>query len=659
MIAGLEQNTTGRISIGDAVVSDADRSIFVPAERRRLGMVFQSYAIWPHMTVFDNVAYPLRIRRRPAAEIKERVTAALGLVEMEKYAERPAPALSGGQQQRVAIARALVFEPEVLLLDEPLSNLDARLRTQMGDEFRKLQKRLGITSLYVTHDQDEAMALSDRVVVMEGGKILQVGSPEEIYQRPGQPQRRHLLRLAQPARRRGHRQPAGRCRLLPRRCRRARVARAMPRGVAHLAGHARRCAGAPGMHRALAAGCRGGRRQHPLDGQGEGNDFPRRAPLDRGRDGGANAPRRGAVASACRRRRQRHAHHLGQHGLGDRRLIPAMARKLRSNAEYGNTRWATRRTLWRALGLTDEDLEKPKIAVVNSSSDLAICYSHLDGIAVQMKQAIRAAGGVAFEVRTTAPSDFVTSWGHKGGYILSARDLITNDIEAQVEGALLDGMVCLASCDKTPPGQLMAAGRLNIPTLIFCCGYQPSGQYKGHVCDIEDVFATAGGLAFGKVTIDEIKAMGDVAIQGPGVCAGMGTANTLHAACEALGMSLPGSTPILANSDRMWEFVAQAGKRIVAMVDEDLKPRDILTLEAFENAVMVMLCVSGSINSAKHLAAIAQEAGCDIDVYKLYREICRRHSAADRGSSERRRHHRSFRGGRWNRRRHEAARRSS
>jgi dihydroxy-acid dehydratase len=295
-----------------------------------------------------------------------------------------------------------------------------------------------------------------------------------------------------------------------------------------------------------------------------------------------------------------------------------MTRKLRSNAEYGNTRWATRRALWRALGLTDADMEKPKIAVVNSSSDLAICYSHLDGIAVRMKQAIRAAGAVAFEVRTTAPADFVTSWGHKGGYILSARDLITNDIEAQVEGALLDGMVCLASCDKTPPGQLMAAGRLNIPTLIFCCGYQPSGHYNGHVCDIEDVFATAGGLAFGKVSIDEIKAMGDVAIRGPGVCAGMGTANTLHAACEALGMSLPGSTPILANSDRMWEFVEQAGKRIVAMVDEDLKPRDILNLEAFENAVMVMLCVSGSINSAKHLAAIAQEAGCDIDVYKLY-----------------------------------------
>src|SRR5207237_8463311 len=121
MVAGLEQNTAGRISIGGEFVSDATRKIFVPSERRRLGMVFQSYAIWPHMTVFENVAYPLRVRRRPAAEINERVMAALGLVEMEKYAQRPAPALSGGQQQRVAIARALVFEPEVLLLDEPLS----------------------------------------------------------------------------------------------------------------------------------------------------------------------------------------------------------------------------------------------------------------------------------------------------------------------------------------------------------------------------------------------------------------------------------------------------------------------------------------------------------------------------------------------------------
>jgi iron(III) transport system ATP-binding protein len=136
------------------------------------------------MTVFDNVAYPLRVRRRPRSNIRNRVIETLRLVEMDKFADRPAPALSGGQQQRVAIARALVAEPAVLLLDEPLSNLDARLRTQMGDEFRALQKLTGITTLYVTHDQDEAMALSDRVVVMQAGRILQVGVPETIYQRP-------------------------------------------------------------------------------------------------------------------------------------------------------------------------------------------------------------------------------------------------------------------------------------------------------------------------------------------------------------------------------------------------------------------------------------------------------------------------------------------
>jgi dihydroxy-acid dehydratase len=299
-------------------------------------------------------------------------------------------------------------------------------------------------------------------------------------------------------------------------------------------------------------------------------------------------------------------------------MTSVATRPLRSNVAEGTVRWATRRALWRALGLTDADMEKPKIAVVNSSSDLAICYSHLDGIAARMKAAIRAAGAVAFEIRTTAPSDFVTVAGHKGGYILSARDLITNDIEAQVEGAMLDGMVCLASCDKTPPGQLMAAGRLNIPTLMMCCGYQPSGQYGGHHCDIEDVFAASGGLAFGKISIDEIRAMGDVAILGPGVCAGMGTANTMHVACEALGMALPGSTPVLANSPAMWDVVERTGARIVQMVRDDLKPRDILTADAFANAVMVMLCISGSINSAKHLTAIAREAGCDVDVYGLY-----------------------------------------
>jgi iron(III) transport system ATP-binding protein len=184
MIAGLEQNTAGRINIGDVTVSDAEKGRFVAPERRRLGMVFQSYAIWPHMTVFDNVAYPLRIRRLKKPVVTSKVMDALSLVEMAAFADRPAPALSGGQQQRVAIARALVMEPDVLLLDEPLSNLDSKLRAQMGDEFRSLQRRLNMTTIYVTHDQTEAMALSDRVVVMDKGSILQVGAPREIYHRP-------------------------------------------------------------------------------------------------------------------------------------------------------------------------------------------------------------------------------------------------------------------------------------------------------------------------------------------------------------------------------------------------------------------------------------------------------------------------------------------
>ncbi len=184
MIAGLERNDTGSIAIGDRVVSDAPAGLFVPPDHRKLGMVFQSYAIWPHMTVFDNVAYPLSVRHVARPAIRDKVMKALALVEMERYADRPAPALSGGQQQRVAIARALVFEPEVLLLDEPLSNLDARLRAQMGDEFRALQRRLKITTIYVTHDQEEAMALSDRVVVMQKGRILQIGPPETVYRRP-------------------------------------------------------------------------------------------------------------------------------------------------------------------------------------------------------------------------------------------------------------------------------------------------------------------------------------------------------------------------------------------------------------------------------------------------------------------------------------------
>jgi dihydroxy-acid dehydratase len=179
----------------------------------------------------------------------------------------------------------------------------------------------------------------------------------------------------------------------------------------------------------------------------------------------------------------------------------AMKRKLRSNLDEGSVPWSGRRAQWRALGLTDEDMQKPKIAIVNSSSELSSCFSHLDGLADELKVAIRAAGGVPFEIRTAAPSDFITSAGKRGAYILPTRDLIAADIEVQVEGALLDGMVCLASCDKTTPGQLMAAGRLNIPTIVVLGGYQRAGSYRGQHTDIEDVFLKTGYLTSGAVTI--------------------------------------------------------------------------------------------------------------------------------------------------------------
>jgi iron(III) transport system ATP-binding protein len=185
-VAGLEKADAGEIKLGEEIVSAPERGIFVPPEDRGLGMVFQSYAVWPHMTVFNNVAFPLTDgkRRMPRQAVRDRVMNALGLVQLSAFADRPVPFLSGGQQQRVALARALAVEPKVLLMDEPLSNLDARLREEVRDEIRGLAKKLGITVLYVTHDQVEAMALADRIAVMSGGKILQIGGAEDLYHSP-------------------------------------------------------------------------------------------------------------------------------------------------------------------------------------------------------------------------------------------------------------------------------------------------------------------------------------------------------------------------------------------------------------------------------------------------------------------------------------------
>jgi iron(III) transport system ATP-binding protein len=183
-VAGLETPSDGEIAIGHEVVSAPARDILVPPRLRNIGMVFQSYAVWPHMTVRQNVAYPLRQRKVARSEIGTRVDDVLELVGLTEYAERPVVALSGGQMQRVALARSLVYQPQLLLLDEPLSNLDAKLRLRLRDDLRRIIKQTGVTALYVTHDQAEAVVLGDRIGVMRDGKLLQMASPDEIYNRP-------------------------------------------------------------------------------------------------------------------------------------------------------------------------------------------------------------------------------------------------------------------------------------------------------------------------------------------------------------------------------------------------------------------------------------------------------------------------------------------
>jgi iron(III) transport system ATP-binding protein len=186
-VAGLEHPTGGRISIGGRVVSEPERGTLVSPRERDIGMVFQSYAVWPHMTVHQNVAYPLKYRRKNtsgSADIDTKVRETLELVGLGEYAQRPVTSLSGGQMQRVALARSLVYRPQLLLLDEPLSNLDSKLRIRLRDELRRILKMTGMTGLYVTHDQSEAVVLGDRIGVMKDGKLLQMAPPGEIYNRP-------------------------------------------------------------------------------------------------------------------------------------------------------------------------------------------------------------------------------------------------------------------------------------------------------------------------------------------------------------------------------------------------------------------------------------------------------------------------------------------
>ncbi|WP_290797796.1 dihydroxy-acid dehydratase [Flavihumibacter sp. UBA7668] len=297
-----------------------------------------------------------------------------------------------------------------------------------------------------------------------------------------------------------------------------------------------------------------------------------------------------------------------------------MSNKLRSNFEEGSTRWAVRRAQWIAMGIDEADFEKPKIAVINSSSGLSVCYQHLDEFSQLTQEAIREAGGLPFEINTIAPSDFVTSAGKKARYLMPTRDLMVNEIEVMLEGAVLDGMILLSSCDKTTPAHLMAAARLNIPALVIPCGYQLGGNCHGKEVDIEEVYKGVGTLLMGKMTLAEMKEWTRCAIKGPGVCAGMATANSMHCLTEALGMALSGTTPIRAASDKLRDVVRKAGQQIISLIEKDIRPRDILTIGAFENAIRVAISIGCSVNTVRHLSAIAVEAGLDIDVVAMFEQ---------------------------------------
>lgn len=294
---------------------------------------------------------------------------------------------------------------------------------------------------------------------------------------------------------------------------------------------------------------------------------------------------------------------------------------LRSNFEKGSTRWAVRRAQWIAMGIPEEDFMKPKIAVVNSSSTLSVCYIHLDEVSRTVQKAIRETGGLPFEIRTAAPSDFVTSAGLKARYLMPTRDLVVNDIEVMVEGACLDGMVLLSSCDKTTPAHLMAAARLNIPSIVVPCGYQLGGQCGGHDVDIEEVYKAVGTVATGHMSVDDLECWTRVAIQGPGVCAGLATANSMHVMAEALGMTLPGTTPIRAGSERLYEVASRAGATILDLIANDLRPRKILTASAVRNAVRVAISIGASVNVVRHLTAIAAEGELNLDVVGLFENL--------------------------------------
>jgi len=296
---------------------------------------------------------------------------------------------------------------------------------------------------------------------------------------------------------------------------------------------------------------------------------------------------------------------------------------LRSDAIKHGLERAPHRAILKCLGLTDEDMDKPFIAVVNSFTEIVPGHMHLNQLAKFVKYGIRSAGGVPFEFNTIALCDGLVM-GHEGmHYSLPSRELIADSVEVVVEANRFDGMVLIPNCDKITPGMMMAAARLNIPTIVVTGGPMLSGIFKGKRVDVTAIFEAVGEVATGKTSLEDLKMIEDRAFPGCGSCNGMYTANTMACAVESLGMSLPGCATALAVSSAKLRIAKESGEKIVELVKKDLKPLDIMTPKAFENAIMVDMALGGSTNAVLHLKAIANEAGIDLPL-NLFDELSRR-----------------------------------
>ena len=275
---------------------------------------------------------------------------------------------------------------------------------------------------------------------------------------------------------------------------------------------------------------------------------------------------------------------------------------------------AAARAMLRAVGLSDDDMDKPFVAVANLASDVTPCNVHLDRLAQKAKQGVWDANSVPFLFGTITISDGISMGTEGMKASLVSREVIADSIETVTFGESMDGLIVVAACDKNMPGAMMAMARLNVPSLFVYGGAILPGNYLGRDINIQDMFEAVGAYSQGKLTLDELYGMERVACPGEGACSGMFTANTMSSAIEAMGMSVPGAASIPAVDPRNEEIAHRAGAVLYKMLENDIKPRDIMTREAFENAITVVLAMGGSTNAVLHLLAIAHEAGVDLHI---------------------------------------------